>query len=197
MYVSRNCSSCHAVGGVGGTLGPPLDGIGEIRDKQWLVGHLLNPALAPQSFGHRRNVMPHINLSTTEASSIAQYLLTLPEPKRGFLIAAHGTLDQPPQPSSRAKPEQAVADASSIEKGKQAFIEHHCAMCHAVEGAYGRFGPRLDGISLKYDRQSLEHLLEGQGKYEAMNGITVKLDESQRASIIDFLLSLPDPYKSR
>lgn len=210
LYDKNNCQSCHAIAGTGGQLGPPLDGIGGHRGPQWLMARLLDPEQQmrefPEVFGGRPNIMPHPGVSKSEASKIVSYLLTLPEPSGGFLITAHPAMEEPikpPQneprkPPGRERPKSAQQQKESENLGRELFVAEHCAMCHTVGGEGGRFGPKLDGIALKYDRESLEHLLSGGAKDEAMKGRTLGLKREDSEHIVDFLLSLPpgkEPHK--
>jgi mono/diheme cytochrome c family protein len=192
LYQSYRCASCHSIDGRGGKLGPPLDGIGGHRGKQFLVGHLLNPEEQmrdyPDLFGGRPNIMPHLGLSKTEAKEVAQYLLTLPEPANGFLITAHPKLD-PHTRKQPTKPEAAAAP-QSVAHGRQLFAENKCAMCHTVQGASTPFGPRLGNLSKRWDRASLINFLAEEDQNPAMKGKTMGLTESEVSAIADFLLSL-------
>lgn len=196
LYEQMNCASCHTVRGKGGMLGPPLDGIGGHRGRQWLEARLLNPETQmkefPDVFGGRPNLMPHPGVSRRQASQIADYLLTLPEPEGGFLITAHPTIDEgvPSKDSSTGK----LAD--KITSGRDSFSERGCAMCHSINTDGGRFGPSLDGVSRKYSREALVLMLTGKARGDTMKTVTqgISVDEAER--ITDFLYSLK-PTKPR
>ncbi|MBZ0188373.1 MAG: cytochrome c, partial [Candidatus Obscuribacterales bacterium] len=93
LYAKLNCKQCHSQGGTGGEMGPPLDGIGGHRGREWLIDRLIDPEKQMQKFsdvfGGRPNIMPHIGASKRQAKDIADYLLTLPEPEGGFAVEAH------------------------------------------------------------------------------------------------------------
>jgi mono/diheme cytochrome c family protein len=186
LYSSYQCAACHAIDGKGGKLGPPLDGIGGHRGKQFIMAHLLNPEEQmreyPEVFGGRPNIMPHLGVSKKEAKQLAEYLLTLPEPKGGFLITAHPKLDPRP-PVDPKNPIEAPASADRIAHGKQLFMENNCSMCHSVQGVPTRFGPGLDNVSTKWK--------------PAMKSRTMKLSESEATSVADFLLSLKPSAEAR
>lgn len=196
LYDKLGCASCHAIGDKGGTLGPPLDGIGGHRGKQFLEARLLNPAAQmrdfPDVFGGRPNIMPHPGVSSREASQIAQYLLTLAEPTGGFLITAHPPVEQPEKPPTREKPKLLPEEQESAKQGAKLFLDHGCAMCHVVEGPGTRFGPRLDGISQRRNREALVYLLSGGAKEPVMKTRSLELKVNEVESIVDFLWSLPE-----
>lgn len=205
LYAKFNCGSCHAIDGAGGTLGPPLDGIGGHRGEQFITARLLDPEQQmrdfPEIFGGRPNLMPHPGVSKSQAKAVAKYLLTLPEPPGGFLVTVHAPIPkeepkegrpEPPhtKPDKLKKPQQIVFDEEA-RKGLKAFIDHGCASCHQVGGTGGRFGPALDGIAERRNEDSIQHILEGQSGNIAMKSQSLELTPQEVKSITKFLMSLP------
>lgn len=73
-YVVSGCGSCHKVNGMGGGIGPPLNGLANRRSKQWVEAHFLAPQkLSPGS------IMPPYRFSSTDEKAIIVYLFSLPE----------------------------------------------------------------------------------------------------------------------
>ena len=73
VYVSSNCSSCHKVAGVGGEVGPPLNGLAARRSKDWIERHFESPrTLSPGT------VMPPFHFSPSQRDALVSYLLALP-----------------------------------------------------------------------------------------------------------------------
>lgn len=71
MY-NQICSSCHAIGGSGGTVGPALDGIGSRFDADYLDKWLADPqALKPGT------TMPTLPMSDAERAELVEFLSTL------------------------------------------------------------------------------------------------------------------------
>lgn len=197
LYVKRNCASCHQAENKGGTLGPPLDGIGGARGEQFIIAHLLDPEKQmiefPDLFGGRSNIMPHLGIKLNEAKLISAYLLTLPEPQNGFLVSAHPKIGAPSKEHSEVKivaKSATASGASSISKGRALFLSRGCAACHTVDGGPSRFGPRLDGISSRRTQQELEEALRS-GYDEPEMIRTLHLSSAEMQNIIDFLNSLP------
>jgi cytochrome c2 len=50
IFESLNCSRCHSVAGNGGSIGPPLDGVGARRDRDFLLAHLTTLKSTSRSF---------------------------------------------------------------------------------------------------------------------------------------------------
>lgn len=193
LYQRLDCASCHKIKGNGGTLGPPLDGIGGARGEQFITAHLLDPDKQmqefPDLFGGRPNLMPHPGVSLVDAKSIAAYLLTLPEPKNGFLISSHPKVHN----SSIKKTKRLTTQepAGSIEPGRKLFLSHGCAACHTLNNQVPRFGPRLDGISSRRTRLQLEEAMHGGTDEPEMNFKVYHLTNQEAKQIVDFLIKLP------
>jgi len=73
LYVEHECGVCHVVNGAGQTVGPPLNGVGGRRDRDWLVGHFRDP----QKFSPG-SMMPPYEFSEDEMDAMVRYLLALP-----------------------------------------------------------------------------------------------------------------------
>lgn len=74
IYQKNHCDSCHQINGVGGKIGPALDGVGLRRDRMWLEQHFTDPkTVSPKS------IMPPYKFSTADMDSICKYLLQLPK----------------------------------------------------------------------------------------------------------------------
>ena len=158
LYEKLNCASCHLINNSGGRIGPPLDGVGGRRDKEFLAAHLTDPTAHAKKFpelhGNQPNRMPHPHATTEEIKSLVAYLLTLPEPAAGFRVAphAHGELGG----TSSVNPDFVpAAETDASRAGQKLYYEMGCASCHSINKTGGQFGPRLDGIGARRSRQFL------------------------------------------
>ncbi len=43
LFRSAGCTSCHAIGGIGGHVGPDLTKVGGVRNKEWIEEQIKNP----------------------------------------------------------------------------------------------------------------------------------------------------------
>ncbi len=72
LVQAKACAACHKIKGVGGAIGPDLDGVTQRLDPETLRQRLLNPKAAnPES------VMPNFGFSDAEMDAIVAYLKTL------------------------------------------------------------------------------------------------------------------------
>jgi ubiquinol-cytochrome c reductase cytochrome b subunit len=73
-FVVGACGSCHKVNGIGGGVGPPLNGLAGRRTKQWVEEHFVSPQrLSPGS------IMPPYHFAPAEEEAIVLYLFSLPD----------------------------------------------------------------------------------------------------------------------
>lgn len=75
VYRLINCSYCHSIGGVGGSVGPDLSNIAGRLDAQQLATYLRNPnAMIPQT------LHPKLQFTQDELQTLVAYLETLGAP---------------------------------------------------------------------------------------------------------------------
>jgi len=74
VYQTNHCDACHQINGAGKKVGPPLEGVGQRRDRAWLERHFVDPkGTSPGS------MMPPYKFSSQDMDAICQYLLQLPK----------------------------------------------------------------------------------------------------------------------
>jgi cytochrome c2 len=74
VYVTGACASCHRINGMGGGIGPPLNGLFDRRTKEWVEAHFANPQkLSPGS------IMPPYHFTQEDEAALLLYLASLPE----------------------------------------------------------------------------------------------------------------------
>lgn len=207
IYEKLNCASCHLINNSGGRIGPPLDGVGGRRDKEFLAAHLTDPTAHAKKFpelhGNLPNRMPHPHATPEEVKSLVAYLLTLPEPAAGFRVTPHvhseiaGTASVNPDFVPAAE-----TDASRA--GQKLYYEMGCASCHSINKTGGQFGPKLDGIGARRSRQFLiGHISNPQihtEKFPGEHAATAMMPSTeatpeQLEQIADFLLTLALPQE--
>ncbi len=118
VFGSKGCVKCHAVNGLGGTVGADLGRIAQRRSFYDLAAamwnHLPSMGNAMEEYGITRPQM-----SSREAGDLIAFLFTL------------DYFDPP----------------GDVVKGKELFVEKKCVVCHQV-GLYGGvIGPSLDQLS--------------------------------------------------
>jgi ubiquinol-cytochrome c reductase cytochrome b subunit len=72
LYQKNFCGNCHKVNGVGQTMGPPLNGLGQHRSEKWVIDHFNNPkAMSPNS------PMPAYKFPQKDMEAMVNWLFTL------------------------------------------------------------------------------------------------------------------------
>ena len=132
LYNQYNCSGCHAAGG--GAIGPAL------IDDEWIYGDGLDNIFytivegRPQGMPAFRGRIPD-----GQIRMIAQYVQSLSAP------------DTTPvgNPSAAPPAARAAEGLSSVERGREVFLQGPCALCHTIRGtqALATVGPDLTHIA--------------------------------------------------
>jgi mono/diheme cytochrome c family protein len=118
VFGSKGCVKCHAVNGVGGTLGPDLGRSAPYRSLFDLAAAMWNHL--PQMVERLRQLdMPRVHLAPGETGDLLAFLFT----------------------------RQYFATSGDPQNGRQLFLTKQCMMCHQVGGAGGVLGPSLDFLS--------------------------------------------------
>jgi ubiquinol-cytochrome c reductase cytochrome b subunit len=74
IYESKNCGACHKLNGVGGVIGPPLNGLSKRKTEAWVAEHFQNPQkMSPKT------PMPPYPFTQTDMQNEVSYLFTLPD----------------------------------------------------------------------------------------------------------------------
>jgi mono/diheme cytochrome c family protein len=132
LYNQYNCSGCHAAGG--GAIGPAL------IDDEWIYGDGLDNIFytivegRPQGMPAFRGRIPDGQIRT-----IAQFVQSLTAPP-----------DAAPSGNPSAAPAEAPAPTvTSVERGREVFLQGPCALCHTIRGtqALATIGPELTHIA--------------------------------------------------
>jgi len=128
LFGELRCTSCHAINGRGGTMGPELTRVGDKVRRDWLLSFLKDP--------HRDQpdtAMLQYRLTDDQVRDLAAYLY---QELRGGEAA----------PETPAAPFQ---DARAVAQGRAVFVKRGCYSCHRLPGVSvtGKIGPSLAGVA--------------------------------------------------
>lgn len=77
-FQKSGCGGCHSINGVGGKIGPALNGLGNRRTEAWVIEHFQNPQkMSPGT------PMPPYKFTGVEMQNEVSYLFTLPDKAPG------------------------------------------------------------------------------------------------------------------
>ncbi len=135
LYLTKGCSSCHKIGGRGGSMGPDLDSEGlKIPQQldmthvegphtvaQWLTEHFEDPQrIVPES------QMKQPQLSYHETQALTLYMLSLGD--RGLPVSV----------LAPSKHNSLYQQSGPLNMTGEELYERFCASCHDT-GTYGRY----------------------------------------------------------
>jgi mono/diheme cytochrome c family protein len=154
LFGELRCTSCHAVNGRGGTMGPELTKVGDKVRRDWLASFLKDP--------HRdqpETAMLQYRLTDDEIGDLATFLL---QEYRSGQAAAETA------PAS-------FQDAAAVAAGRATFVKRGCYSCHRLPGVSspGKIGPSLAGVADR-DPDQLSYGSSG-ARHTTDNYIFVKL----------------------
>jgi ubiquinol-cytochrome c reductase cytochrome b subunit len=73
LYQARQCGFCHVLNGTGGNLAPLLNGLADRHNRDWVVGHFIDPKkFVPESR------MPAFNFNDHDMNLMTNYLMSIP-----------------------------------------------------------------------------------------------------------------------
>ena len=78
IFQKNGCPACHKINGVGGVIGPSLNGLGNRRTEAWVVEHFQNPQKMSKGTS-----MPPYKFANPDMQNIVSYLFTLPDKAPG------------------------------------------------------------------------------------------------------------------
>jgi mono/diheme cytochrome c family protein len=170
LFASKGCAQCHAVGGVGGGVGPALDPLKRANSPVLMAAAMWNhgPAMADTM---RARGITRPTLEGKELLDIIAYVTAAARDSGGDT-----TQIVPGTPAT----------------GEKLFSERRCATCHAVAGKGGRVGPDLgrSGHHVSLTEFSARMWNHGPKMWAAMKarGIDVpKLSGQDTADILAYL----------
>ncbi|MEP7351979.1 MAG: cytochrome b N-terminal domain-containing protein [Acidobacteriota bacterium] len=74
LFQNRRCGNCHRLNGVGGNLGPPMNGLAQRRQRNWVMGHFAEPKkYLPESR------MPSFQFEKQDLARITDYVMSIPK----------------------------------------------------------------------------------------------------------------------
>lgn len=164
LFQKNRCATCHTIGGKGGCLAPPLDGIGARRSTEFIKARITRDKEAEEKFAEvfGEELMPHLRVPASQSASIVKYLLTLPEPKGGFKIIGHTSSNsktQKTQLGSEAVKKTSALD-SSVKRGRALITSKGCLACHSIGNLGTKFAPKFDGISSRISATAIKAQLK-------------------------------------
>lgn len=181
LVAKMECLQCHSVGGQGGCLAPPLDGVTARRSGNYLTLRLSSGPGDEDRFikllGHPE-LFPHLRFPPDQVRALVAYLATIPK----------------------------VKTPGAVRQGAILYHANECQACHSIGGVGAKSGVPLDSLPASHDRTFIiEQLLDPEEhvrKNKSMFGWDANLmpkphlSKTESESIADYILSQQKPPKS-
>jgi mono/diheme cytochrome c family protein len=121
LFVSKRCVTCHSVGGAGGKVGPPLDGLKRANSPVLVAAALWNhgPEMAETM---KAQGIQRPSFNGRELVDVIAYIVQAAKDTPG---------------------ETAQVVPGTPSNGQALFVQKQCATCHAIGGTGGSVGPDL------------------------------------------------------
>lgn len=151
LFIDRGCQSCHKLGGVGGQLGPALDGIGMKIKHQLPMTHLIGEHTLPnwlaQHFENPQKIVANSQMRPPKLTASENVALTI-----YMLSLSNRDLPQTYVPKDRI----AAQDREYFHKemNGEVLFRNYCANCHGNgsfaewDKFFARFMPAVRGPGL-------------------------------------------------
>lgn len=172
-FREKRCVACHAVGGVGGDVGPPLDSYANYVAPIMLATGLWNSGPAMQSSQVARGV-PMPMFVGREMADIHAYIR-----QRSSLRDRDLVFLQPPDPNA----------------GRGLFAAKGCSRCHGDDGRGTRSGPDLRTATQRMQVSEIagqlwNHSFQMSAAMGALSTTFPKFQATEMADVISFLYYL-------
>jgi len=127
LFTAKRCVVCHQVGGVGGTVGPKLDVLGQYGAPIFIAAAMWNHGPGMAAAMRARGIQRPILKKQELLDLIAFLKSTTPEPREETIHILVG----------------------SARQGQTLFTEKGCVTCHRIAGQGGTIGPELTGADVR------------------------------------------------
>ncbi len=170
LFTAKGCVQCHAIGGQGGSVGPPLDRLGPANSPVLVAAAMWNhgPAMAEAM---RQRGIARPTFQDHEMSHLIAYLVSAGRPAAGETVqVVPGTPD----------------------RGQAVFTQRGCAACHAIGGRGGTVGPPLGrpGQHVSLTRFTALMWNHGPGMWDKMRERGIEVPQLSGQDVADILAYL-------
>jgi nitric oxide reductase subunit C len=129
--------------------------------------------------------MPNLHVSDMEIDSLIAFFAWVGNVENG---------DWPPQDSKKrlSRGEERMVAGAGVSPGAAVFQSRGCMNCHSLHGTGGSFGPALDTIGRKLDREAIGHYIRDPKAVnpKALMPAQTTLSEKELEEVAGFLANL-------
>lgn len=201
LLEKEGCLHCHFIGGKGGFVGPPFEGISKFRSTGDIVDTLTGkrplPPDYPTGIFDPREFMRHVRVDKKTAEAIAKYLIEF-STEESYSVNGHDKTKDEELPGGFKFVPHEPSKQSRL--GFLDYKEGGCAACHEVAGIGGRRGPALDGVGARLSKAAIENRIttgalvmfdEKEYRPTEYSMPPARLPQADVERLTEFLLTLP------
>jgi len=165
------CLGCHVIGGRGGRIGPPLDGISDRADAAYVRAVILDPSGTIPG-----TLMPLQRMPARDVDRLVSHLMQVP--------------DGQPTRGADVRPQAAPAIPAGSEEDGAMLYARHCSACHGARGdGDGWNAPALPVAPTAHSDPEAMSLRTDDALFDAVYAGAYVLDGSPRMPPFGALLS--------
>ena len=181
-FEKYNCNDCHTILGFGAYYAPDLTKVVQRIGEEGIRFRVKDPGKA---FASSWRKMPNLRVSDAEIDSLIAFFAWVGNVENG---------DWPPQDSKQrlSRGEERMVAGAGVSPGAAVFQSRGCMNCHSLHGTGGSFGPALDSIGRKLDREAIEHYIRDPKAVnpKALMPAQTTLSEKELEEVAGFLANL-------
>jgi nitric oxide reductase subunit C len=181
-FEKYNCNDCHTILGFGGYYAPDLTKVVQRIGVDGMRYRIKEPAKA---FEKSWRKMPQQNVSDAEIDHLIAFFTWIGNVDNG---------DWPPQDSKGrlTRGEERMIAGAGLSPGAAVFQTRGCRNCHSLHGQGSTFGPALDTVGRKMNKEQIEHYLRDPKSVnpKAMMPPQKDLSEKEMEAVAGFLANL-------
>jgi len=181
-FEKYNCNDCHTILGFGAYYAPDLTKVVQRIGEDGIRFRVKDPEKALASSWRK---MPNLKVSDAEIDNLIAFFSWVGNIENG---------DWPPQDSKQrlSRSEERMVAGVGVSPGAAVFQSRGCMNCHALHGAGGTFGPALDTIGRKLNREQAERYIRSPKTVnpKALMPAQTTLSEKEFEVVAGFLANL-------
>jgi nitric oxide reductase subunit C len=182
VFEKYNCNDCHTILGFGAYYAPDLTKVVQRIGEDGIRYRVKSPEKA---FVNSTRKMPNLQVADAEIESLVTFFTWIGNVENG---------DWPPQDSKKrlSRGEERMVAGAGVSPGAAVFQTRGCMNCHTLHGTGGTFGPVLDTIGRKLNREQIAHYIKDPRSVnaKAMMPAQKELSDKELESVAEFLANL-------
>ncbi len=181
-FEKYNCNDCHTILGFGAYYAPDLTKVVRRIGEDGIRFRVKSPEKA---FANSWRKMPDLKVTDAEIDNLIAFFTWVGNIENG---------DWPPQDSKQrlSRSQERMVVGAGVSPGAAVFQTRGCMNCHSLHGTGGTFGPALDTIGRKLNREQVEHYIRNPKATnpKALMPAQKELSEKELEEVAGFLANL-------